>query len=267
MAAIHIPDRRFRQPADIVGVHPDWEGRVVSLIHFGAGAPVDLAAPQMNYSIVGAVNIEPVGPGLVGLRAGGGGTTTGYIEATNALPAWSGQPTLIFFLSQIAPVLDVQGAMLHAITSQSKYTQITANGSSLYVLGSGSAASLGEDLRGTRNRSLIARTVNGSEAVFIDNRKVTGVASTVSAGAKTIRLGYWTSPGWQFNGVYGSVAVIAGAITDDEAYQLVENPWGLYEAEQSIIYSFPTGGIVTLNSLTASNITSSGARFTVGLTR
>ena len=46
------------------------------------------------------------------------------------------------------------------------------------------------------------------------------------------------------------------------------NPWQLFRADPIRIYSLPSGPIsVTINSITASNITSSGARITLGLTR
>ena len=50
------------------------------------------------------------------------------------------------------------------------------------------------------------------------------------------------------------------------ADELVDNPWQLFRADPVRIYSFPTGAI-TINSITASNITQMGARITLGLTR
>ena len=56
------------------------------------------------------------------------------------------------------------------------------------------------------------------------------------------------------------------ALSQSEALEISFNQWALFYAAQSHFYSLPSGPI-TINSLTASNITSSGARFTVGLTR
>ena len=44
------------------------------------------------------------------------------------------------------------------------------------------------------------------------------------------------------------------------------NPWQLFRADPARIYSLPTGAI-SINSITASNITQTGARITLGLTR
>ena len=50
------------------------------------------------------------------------------------------------------------------------------------------------------------------------------------------------------------------------ADELVDNPWQLFRADPIRIYSLPTGAI-SINSITASNITQTGARITLGLTR
>lgn len=52
----------------------------------------------------------------------------------------------------------------------------------------------------------------------------------------------------------------------DAQRELAINPWQLFRADPIRIYSLPSGAI-TLNSLTASNITQTGARITLGLTR
>lgn len=264
MAAIYLPERRFRQPDDLVGVHPDWEGRVVSLIHFGAGAPVDVADQKARYLRNGSAVIAPSehGPGLKV-----GATTGDYIESAGALAGTSGAATLVCFLPEIGPTQGTSGGMLWAVPAATIYCQISSGGAGIWPWGASNDTYVDNDLRGTRNRTIIMRNA-GEKAIFVDRLKKTYTGGTsLPTGAKTVRVGQWSNTSYQFNGIYGSVAIIAGAITDDEAYQLVENPWGLYETEQSIIYSFPTGGIVTLNSLSVSNITSSGARFTVGLTR
>lgn len=265
MTGIVAPAHRYEQPADIIGVHPDWQGRVKSLIHCGTGAAVDVADNRI-YVPTGAAKAAPAAPGLVGLRVGDGGVTTGYVEASGAMPGFSGNLTLVLFLPEIAATQASNGAMLYAIPAASSYTQITPSGDSAYIYGQGPYA-LGKNVLGTKNTTLILRTAGPDPAFFVDFKKTTGLLVSIPAGPKTIRLGAWSSPGWQFNGVYGSVAVIAGAITDDEAYQLVENPWMLYEAEPATIYSLPSAGALTINTITASNITSSGARITLGVTR
>lgn len=62
------------------------------------------------------------------------------------------------------------------------------------------------------------------------------------------------------------VAVWDRALSDAEVAEISANPWQLFRADPIRIYSLPSGAI-TLNSLTASNITQTGARITLGLTR
>ena len=265
MTGIVAPAHRYDPPADIIGVHPDWQGRVKSLIHFGTGAAVDVADNRI-YVPVGAAKATPAAPGLVGCRLGDGGTTNGYIEASGALASFSGPVTLVFYLPEIGATQGASGAMLYAIPANTSYTQITPSGDGMYIAGGG-PHSLGQDVRGRKNVSLILRAAGPDPAIFVGHKKTSAGVHSLGSGAKTIRLGAWDSPGWQFNGIYGSFAVIAGPITDDEAYQLVDNPWMLYEAEPETIYSLPPSAAPTINSITASNITSSGARITLGLTR
>ena len=267
MTGIVAPAHRYEQPADIIGVHPDWQGRVKSLIHFGTGAAVDVADNRI-YVPTGAAKATPAAPGLVGLRVGDGGTTDGYVEASGAMPGFSGNATLVFFLPEIAATQGSNGAMLFAIPAAASYTQITPSGDAAYIFAQG-AYSIGQNVLGTKNTTIIMRAAGPDPAFFVNRKKTVGVAASLPAGPKTIRLGAWSSDGWQFNGVYGSVAVIAGAITDDEAYQLVDNPWMLYEAEPATIYSLPSAGGGVSGSLSATEsgsdaLAASGALIVAG---
>ena len=262
MTGIAAPAHRYEQPADIIGVHPDWQGRVKSLIHFGTGAAVDVADNRI-YVPTGSAKSTPAAPGLVGLRVGDGVGATGYVEASGAMSGFSGDATLVLFLPEIAAAHGVDGAMLYAIPAASSYTQLAPSGSSIYIYGQGPYA-LGKNVLGTKNTTIILRAAGPDPAFFVDFKKTMGFVGSIPAGPKTIRLGAWSGAGWQFNGVYGSVAVIAGAITDDEAYQLVDNPWMLYEAEPAAIFSLPSAGPASWSSLTASGITQTGATLTIG---
>lgn len=65
---------------------------------------------------------------------------------------------------------------------------------------------------------------------------------------------------------FALVAVWDRALSDAEVAEISANPWQLFRADPIRIYSLPSGAI-TLNSLTASNITQTGATITLGLTR
>lgn len=56
------------------------------------------------------------------------------------------------------------------------------------------------------------------------------------------------------------------ALDSEELIEYSKNTWQLFRADPIRIYSLPSGAI-TLNSITASNITQTGARITLGLTR
>lgn len=69
--------------------------------------------------------------------------------------------------------------------------------------------------------------------------------------------------------VYASTvlsAICSTPLADAHMQDLLANPWQIFRADPIRIYSLPSGAL-TINSITASNITSSGARITLGLTR
>lgn len=68
-----------------------------------------------------------------------------------------------------------------------------------------------------------------------------------------------------FRGVLYSAGVIDGAMSPEAAKDFSANPWQLFRADPIRIYSLPSGPIsLSWSSLTASNITASGARLTLG---
>lgn len=78
--------------------------------------------------------------------------------------------------------------------------------------------------------------------------------------------GLYDSTAIQYSRDIGLVAVFQSALSADEIAELSINPWQLFRADPVRIYSLPTGAI-SINSLTASNITQTGARIALGLTR
>ena len=70
----------------------------------------------------------------------------------------------------------------------------------------------------------------------------------------------------RFIGSIGLFAVGSAALSAAQALDLAANPWQLFRADPIRIYSLPSGAI-SINSITASNITQTGARITLGLTR
>ena len=69
-----------------------------------------------------------------------------------------------------------------------------------------------------------------------------------------------------FNGRAYWGALFTRALDDDEMRALAANPWQLFRADPIRIYSLPSGAI-SINSILVDNITQTGARITLGLTR
>lgn len=99
-----------------------------------------------------------------------------------------------------------------------------------------------------------------------------GVATPAKADASKTYIGKRHdsfgigNPNKSFRGTLSLVLLIDKALTGEEAAELSFNPWQIFRADPIRIYSLPSGAI-TINSITASNITSSGARITLGVTR
>ncbi len=104
---------------------------------------------------------------------------------------------------------------------------------------------------------------------------VDGVAGTTKFGAQAARVAHAdtlhlgnNASSFPWNGYIESVFIWIRPVPTDERAALRENPWQLFRADPVRIYSLPTGAIsLTINSITASNITQTGARVTLGLTR
>lgn len=110
-----------------------------------------------------------------------------------------------------------------------------------------------------------AQPVKEAGTAYLPGIKVYPPAATANphraAAFPTMRV----SPGIDGHdlAVFGLLPRLLG---ESEYLELAENPWQLFRADPIRIYSLPTGAI-SINSITASNITQTGARITLGLTR
>lgn len=86
---------------------------------------------------------------------------------------------------------------------------------------------------------------------------------------KDIRFfGRYTDADAYRNTVVSALIVHRRNLVDGEAKEIYRNPWQLFRADPVRIYSLPSGPIsLAINSITASLVTSSGARITLGMTR
>lgn len=267
MSVIHIPRRHFVQPQGRLAASPQWADRLLSLVYLGEGGPRDVVDSAANYALSGATSrgVFDVGVGL-GLNKDSG---LGFAVSSNAMAGYSGEATTVQFLPEIGPNPDSYGMMLYAIPS-ARYSQFAGSGGAqMYAFGAGTFATPGGAVYGSRNRTVAVRHA-GEKALFVDRQKqaYSSTTTAIPSGTKSVRIGAWTGAGWTFSGIIGSTAVFAGALTDDEIFELVAEPWSLYQADPLRIYSVPSGPISpTITGITASNITQTGATITLGLTR
>lgn len=115
-----------------------------------------------------------------------------------------------------------------------------------------------------RFSTVVVRFLPGETAFFIDGVKTSSAGRTVSNntwyyGAQAIT---GTQP------VQSLLAWIPGDFSDSECARISDEPYSaLFQPRAQIGFEFPAAGPITLNSLTISNITSSGARATLSITR
>ena len=114
-----------------------------------------------------------------------------------------------------------------------------------------------------------------SRALYVDGALVatsSASATMFQAGAPSLALHAvreYNFAAW--NTTNANLRVLGGGwfrrlVSDAEARALSANVWQLFRADPLRIYSLPTGAI-SINSILASNITQTGARITLGLTR
>lgn len=109
-----------------------------------------------------------------------------------------------------------------------------------------------------------AQPVKEAGTAYMPGVEVSTLAATANsyrAPASTMRV----SPGIDGHDL-AVFALLPRVCGKDEYLELALNPWQLFRADPIRIYSLPTGAI-SINSITASNITQTGARITLGLTR
>src|SRR5574337_619237 len=213
------------QPRGPVQVNPAWRNRLLSLIYFGGGAPVDLIDRPAGYKLGGSARIGAETRG-VGLETGAGALD--YIESTNAMAGFSGNVTVIVHFLRIDPVQDTSGFVFYGIPPASIYNQILATGDTFYN-SSAVSVPLGESILGTRNRTLAFNSAGTK--LYLDRRLISYSYSSsgpLPSNAKTVRIGCWSGAGFSFKGVIGSVAVLRGELSDAEHLAWADNPWIAY---------------------------------------
>ncbi len=107
--------------------------------------------------------------------------------------------------------------------------------------------------------------------IFVDGLLKDSRPDVVPAGYRTaseLKIGVESSNVQYFVGGIALFMFFQRSLTGLEVAELSNAPWQLFRSDPVRIYSLPSGPIsLAINSITASNITQTGARITLGLTR
>lgn len=115
-------------------------------------------------------------------------------------------------------------------------------------------------------RTLCVFSHDGTTARLWINGVLAGSAAG-EFGSESNATNWYFGSGYdkQFDAVYLWHAQWSRALSTSEALSISDNPWQLFRADPIRIYSLPSGPIgISWSSLTASNITQTGAALTLG---
>ena len=259
MTAIIIPRRHYTQPQGRVEIAPEWENGLI-----GVFLP---PAMSREWEITGTTGV------LVSRRDGiafdtNGGTTyaskpviehqnTGFTMLVSGVTKknHAGKDYAGFYNSGT-----YQGLLYS--TNSRKFSYYPRNG-----LRAVFDAAPALDANGRDEYTLIGGGDGISHAgALMQNGalyQLSGAYSGTSAYDRVHSGGRFASAGSVSNTL---TAFWRKFLVPDAQRELALNPWQLFRADPVRIYSLPSGAI-SINSITASNITQTGARITLGLTR
>lgn len=261
MSAIIIPRKHLRQPQGRVSV--DWS-------HPLARGLVALCTPQGEL-VAGTPALPPVGDWSAGVNQHG---RIARGPASDSLAYWS------IPLAQPAVILEDFSLYLFggASTTGLFPALSTVNTGSLGVNAIQLSLTQAQAKLDNNNGPLApSNSLHGVQVFAVrSGNKVSTLVNGVNAGSSTTGTRTGTITELFFgrsktsNTAAGTWAVYAAlwtrAVSDLEAAEHYRYPWQLFRADPIRIYSLPTGAI-SINSITASNITQTGATITLGLTR
>lgn len=269
MTAIIIPRRHITQPQGRLAV--DFSGPfsigLAAAFDLRTGAPLDVLAGQFS-DYLGGSYTTGVGQGLY---------RSASPTATNDRRILHAGPVSIVAACDPVPESIVSGIFSDRPAAggaqHSFFANAGANGAA--VNGRVSYGYLGTELNadnavsGRMSVYGISLFESASGAIYVDGaRLITAINGTgfQNPSAPKVCVG-WHSSG-RLRATMPFLALWNRALSDDEHANVAANPWQLFRADPIRIYSLPSGAIsLSINSITASNITSSGARITLGLTR
>ena len=266
MTAIIIPRRHYTQPQGRVTVAPEWGGASLLVPHDGG---LWDAVSGEALSPVGSVTALPCEQGLCV-------TGNGYFDVPTS--AYSLEvPFSVFFLYRTRaytgtrPVIVTNPAyagsdrLMVRGPDYNDYRRLEFSNLSNYSGG----IVLTQNPSFAKNQwvpVMWAQPVKEAGAAYLPDIEVSTPAATANPyrpPAPTMLV----SPGIDGHDL-AVFALLPRVCGKDEYLELARNPWQLFRADPDRIYSLPSGAIsLSINSITASGVTQTGARITLGLTR
>lgn len=276
MTAIIIPRRHYTQPQGRVEV--DWNAPAAQMLRLAVVPGIGL------HDLVGSAPVTPLKGGPKVMRPAafgmtyenpGSGSNQGlltvgrYRSDTPVFSAGTDQ-TLLYIASTYPRTASGYGNHVF-IPLASTYIDHTGA-----VLGQSSSAdwrysidsvNLYQNL--SAFRGILAST--GPNSRPITSRRYFDAGQTLDGTINT-SYGYVGFEGVHVGLSVGSARNVVGVfgwdriVSFEEGDEIIRAPWQLFRADPVRIYSLPSGAI-SINSITASNITQTGARITLGLTR
>lgn len=276
MSVIIIPRKHLRQPHGRVEV--DWANpfalRLALLVLHSRGEIRDLVSGSV--ATLGAKTFETRAAVLGGRFYSGAQWAERRIVTSTG--DFSGDFT---YLSFSAPAAVATRGVLAASCFTDKQSYLFANTDTAYAASPGRLTFGGYD--GATRFVSAPSVIDGRPHVFIGTRLAgTGVISVDGSDVATgsLGMGAMGNPFTRLSveSLYGYTgygdsttphfltAAWDRGLPGVERTEIATAPWQLFRADPIRIYSFPSGAI-TITSITASNITQTGARITLGLTR
>lgn len=278
MSVIIIPRRHYTQPQGRVAVDSAnyagaqalaaymFQGDVFDAVSGGPQGYVSIgSSPQYTSGAIGAgllangayrIDLLPINPEHLQRQA-----VTWYSVFHNA---GSGNAGVVFSRSMgtitSSASIGVHNGSLNGWVRSINGTTYDLSGSPVANIGS-AATLVPATLVMTMGSGVARLFVNG---VLVDEGAYGGDIdySRTDRGFSFFRSGESVS---SFRGVLYGAGILDGALPYDAAIDLSANPWQLFRADPLRIYSLPSGPIsISWSSLTASNITQTGARLTLG---
>ena len=258
MTAIIIPRRHYTQPQGRVEIAPEWEDGLI-----GVFLP---PAMSREWQITGTTGLLVPRRDGIAFDTNGGGT---YASKPVVAHQNTGFTMLVSGVTKNKSGQDYAGVynggtyqgLLYSL-GLAKFSYYPRNGLGVTFDAAPALAAYGGDeytLIGGGDGISHAGALMQNGALY----QLSGAYSGASAYDRVHSGGRFAAGGSVSNTLS---AFWRKFLVPDAQRELALNPWQLFRADPIRIYSLPTGAI-SINSIAASNITQTGARITLGLTR